>query len=87
MKPLKARTRSVSPSIRVPSENNPSKSSFANRSFFFKRTINQISLFEKRRYKHIIFFILLFFCLVLFHTILSPILYGGEYDQLVLGIF
>ncbi|EXX59743.1 hypothetical protein RhiirA1_528430 [Rhizophagus irregularis] len=85
MKPLKARTRSVSPSIRVPSEHNPLKSSFANRSSFFKRTVNKISsLFEKRRYKPIIFFILLIFCLALFHTILSPIFPGGEYHQLLI---
>jgi hypothetical protein len=86
MKPLKARTRSVSPSIRVPSENSPLKSSFTNSSIFFKRTINQISsLFEKQRCKHLLFFILLISCLAFFHMILSSIFSNDGKDRLVLG--
>ncbi|GBB95231.1 hypothetical protein RclHR1_00250029 [Rhizophagus clarus] len=80
MKPLKARTRSVSPTIRVPSEHTPKP--FANR---FRRTINQILiLFEKQRYKHFIYFVLLILFLVLFHTILSLLSPKEGNDKLLL---
>ena len=78
MGPQKNRSRSTSPSIRVPSEH--LRSSSTNKYYLF----NLAPLLENRRYRYLLLFILILIVFTLFRGFYT-FLYLWENDKLILG--